>query len=111
MASHTAQADYNLAVTDTAQIIRISGLRWSNCSYDIRSANNGPSYDAFAWYMQPAVPRTFYLSNSISVGYFVKDSPQVNITIDLVRQHDCLPAQTANSFPACVFSFSIYPVD
>ena len=90
--------------------VRVSGLAWSNCSYDVKTGSNS-QYAVIA-------PFTFIPSNTASQIYsyntltFGKNSDITSITIDFLRVSDGvrIPILEITSFPTMTYYFDIVGV-
>jgi hypothetical protein len=105
-----ATANFPLAVTDQQHIITLSGLNFINSTYNVSSGNTDSKHQMLLLNMATNGGVESYSPN-IAMCNFGKSQDNIEITIELIRTIDGLPAQYgASTFPHCVYSFDIYPV-
>ena len=88
--------------------VRMSGLAWSNCSYNVKTGSNS-QYAIIA-------PFTFVASNTTLTLYsnniltFGKNSDITSITIDLMRIVDDISPIPTSAYPSHIYLFDIVGV-
>ena len=112
----TAYTAFALSATNNSQVlIRLSGLPWVGCNYNITSSgmNVNNIYNIIGTFKfsssTPQEPITFIYNNNIAT--FSKNSDITSITIDYLRVYDLLAPDSTNSFPQVSFIFDIYGID
>lgn len=111
--SHSS-ADFPAANNlDQNVIVQLSGLSFVNSTYDPRTGNNSGKYNMVIATLEKNVSRTINYAPNISMCNFVKSAEYVDLTIDLIRVQDGLPAEhgTEDLFPHMAYSFDIYAID
>jgi len=102
--------------TNSQVLIRLTGLPWVNCNYNITSnginVNNIytiiTSFKFSSSTPQEPLIQYFYGSN---IATFSKNSDIISITIDYLRLVDLLTPDTTNTYPQMTFIFDIYGID
>jgi hypothetical protein len=88
----------------------LSGLNFINSTYNVATGNTGRTQQLLLLNMAT----TAYVENyppTIAMCNFGKSNDNIELTIELIRTIDGLPAQySASTFPHMVFSYDIYPV-
>ena len=112
----TAYTAFALSATNNSQVlIRLTGLPWVNCNYNITSnaINVNNIYNIIGTFKfsssTPQEPLTQYFYESIAT--FSKNSDIISITIDYLRLVDLLTPDTTNTYPQMTFIFDIYGID
>jgi len=112
----TAYTAFALSATNNSQVlIRLSGLPWVGCNYNITSSgmNVNNIYNIIGTFKfsssTPQEPLTQYFYESIAT--FSKNSDIISITIDYLRLVDLLTPDTTNTYPQMTFIFDIYGID
>jgi hypothetical protein len=107
---------YALSATNNSQVlIRLTGLPWIGCNYNITSnaINVNNIYDIIGTFKfsssTPQEPLTQYYYESIAT--FSKNSDIISITIDYLRLVDLSSPDTTNTYPQITFIFDIYGID
>lgn len=98
--------------TDQQVIIQLNGLNFVNSTYNPKTGNNSTNYQMLIINLPKSVAQVNNYSPNISLCNFKKSSPNVELTIELIRCSDGLPAQYGpnDKFPHMVYSFDIYPI-
>lgn len=98
--------------SDQAVYARISGLSWTNSSFDVRTQSNAPGLPLLLFTMPPNVSRSHYLPSNVSTAVFSKTGYTANIQIEILRTIDDQPPELVlgGSLPHFVWAFSIIPV-
>ena len=106
-----ATSDFTNNSINQQLIINLSGLDFSNSSYNVKSKNNSATCRLMLLNMSESA-QTVDLSPNIAMCNFNKSSnTNVNLTIELIRTIDNLPAiYTTNPFPHSVYNFDIYGI-
>lgn len=99
-------------VYDTNLEINLSGLNFVNSTYDVKTGTNGNRYKACLVRIPPNTGGVLNLSPNVSICNFKKSTPNIQLTIELNRLIDGLPAQygAVDLFPHMAYSFDIYPI-
>ena len=112
----TAYTAFALSATNNSQVlIRLTGLPWVNCNYNITSnaINVNNIYNIIGTFKfsssTPQEPLTQYFYESIAT--FSKNSDIISITIDYLRLVDLSSPDTTNTYPQISFFFDIYGID
>ena len=88
--------------------VRMSGLPWSNCSYNVKSGSNNQYAIIGAFtIIVSAITSTQYNNNVLTFG---KNQDTCNITIDFIRIHDEVKPVPTTLYPTCTFFFDIVGV-
>jgi hypothetical protein len=105
-----ASANFPLSAKDQQNIITLSGLNFINSTYNVSTGNKSSQHQMLLTNMSTAGAVENYSPN-IAMCNFGKSQDNIELTIELIRTIDNLPAQYgAVQFPHCVYSFDIYPV-
>jgi hypothetical protein len=112
----TAYTALSLSGTTNSQVlIRLSGLPWVNCNYNVSSTgiNANNIYTIITSFKfsssTPQEPLTQYYYESLAT--FSKNSDITSITIDYLRLVDLSIPDTTNTYPQVSFIFDIYGID
>jgi len=101
--------------TNSQVLIRLTGLPWVNCNYNITSnaINVNNIYNIIGTFKfsssTPQEPLTQYFYESIAT--FSKNSDIISITIDYLRLVDLSSPDTTNTYPQISFFFDIYGIN
>ena len=113
----TAYTAFALSATNNSQVlIRLTGLPWVNCNYNITSSgmNVNNIYNIIGTFKfsssTPQEPLTQYFYGS-NIATFSKNSDIISITIDYLRLVDLSSPDTTNTYPQITFIFDIYGID
>jgi hypothetical protein len=102
--------NFPLTVKDQQLVVTLSGLNFINSTYNVGSGNSGSKQQMLLINMGANGGVESYSPN-IAMCNFGKSQDNIEFTIELIRTIDGLPAQYgAATFPHCVYSFDIYPV-
>jgi hypothetical protein len=105
-----AADNFPLAPKDQQVIITLSGLSFSNSTYDVKTGNSSNRQQLVLVNMSTNAYVESYPPN-IAMCNFTKSQENIELTIELIRTIDNLPAQYgATKFPHMVYSFDIYAV-
>jgi hypothetical protein len=105
-----ATADFPNTAIDQQLIVRVSGLNFINSTYNVVN-QNAASYNQMVLVNMDTSASVVNYSPNIAMCNFGKSGENVEITIELVRTIDNLPAVWGvDFFPNCVYSFDIYGV-
>jgi hypothetical protein len=88
--------------------VRMSGLPWSNCSYNVKSGSNNQYANIGVFTVIPSATQTTQYNNNVLT--FGKNQDICNITIDFIRVHDDVKATPTTLYPTCSFYFDIIGV-
>jgi hypothetical protein len=103
--------NFPLSAKDQQVIITLSGLNFSNSTYDVKSGNNNNKQQLVLLNMSTNAYVENYSPN-IGMCNFTKSEENVELTLELIRTIDNLPAQFGTTiFPSMVFQFDIYSVN
>jgi hypothetical protein len=102
--------NFPLSQKDQQIIINLSGLNFSNSTYDVKSGNNNNKQQLVLLNMSTNAYVESYSPN-IGMANFTKSQDNIELTIELIRTIDNLPAQYgATIFPSMVYQFDIYAI-
>lgn len=105
-----ATANFPNAEKDQQVIITLSGLNFVNSTYNVATGNSTSKHQMLLMNIATAAA-TVEFSPNVAMCNFGKSGENVELTIDLIRTIDNLPAvYNTNTFPHCAYSFDIYPV-
>jgi hypothetical protein len=106
-----AQANFPATTFDQQIIINVSGLNWNNSGYDVKTGNNTTRNQMLILNMATNAA-VINFSPNIALACFKKSAEDVQITIELLRTSDNLPANYTGTtyFPPMVYNFDIYAV-
>jgi hypothetical protein len=107
-----AADNFPLTTRDQQVIITLSGLNFSNSTYDVKTGNSSNIQQLVLLNMSTNAYVESYPPN-IAMCNFKKSQENIEFTIELIRTIDNLPAQynpAAAKFPHMVYQFDIYPV-
>jgi hypothetical protein len=108
--SYSAASNFPLSPKDQQLIINLSGLNFSNSTYDVKSGNNNNKQQLVLLNMSISAYVESYSPN-IAMSMFTKSEENIELTIELIRTLDNLPAQYgATIFPSMVYQFDIYAI-
>jgi hypothetical protein len=100
--------NFPLSLKDQQLIITLSGLNFSNSTYDVKSGNNNNKQQLVLLNMSTNAYVESYSPN-IAMCNFTKSEDSVEITIELKRTIDNLSAENGVTiFPSMVYQFDIY---
>jgi hypothetical protein len=87
--------------------LKISGLPWSNQTYNVKNGSNNSStvMGTFYFTSNSAISQYYYSNN---IATFGKNQDICNITIEFIRiSDDAKPNPATSAFPICIFIFDI----
>jgi hypothetical protein len=102
--------EYAVTESDQSLYARISGLSWTNSSFDVRTQSNAPGLPLLLFTMPENISRSHYLSSNVSTAVFSKTGYTVDIQIEILRTIDDAPPGLWATLPHFVWAFSIIPI-
>ena len=107
-------SDFPKTEADRQVIVQMSGLNFLNSTYSVKTGNNTNKYHVIALDVLDT-SQSFEYAPNISMCSFKKGEENVELTIELIRTVDGLPAEadnlSAKSFPSFVYNFDIIPIN
>lgn len=97
---------------DQQVVVTMSGLNFVNSTYDQATGRNSTKYSMLILGMEKSRAIVNNYAPNVSICNFKKGSENIDITIELLRATDGLPASygIVDKFPHMVFSFDIIPL-
>ena len=107
---HTGITEFSKADQDKQVVLQMTGLNFLNSTYSVKTGNNTNKYHMIALDILDT-SQSFEYAPNISMCSFKKGEENVEITIELIRTVDGLPAEfnslDVNYFPSFVYNFDI----
>jgi hypothetical protein len=105
-----SSANFPLTPKDQQLVVTLSGLNFINSTYNVATGNSGSKQQMLLINMATAGAVESFSPN-IAMCNFGKSSDNITLTIELIRTIDGLAGQYgASTYPHCVYSLDIYPV-